>query len=105
CTLPFVMFVVLPPSTMVPEISWKVCVSLSSPCGSFQVPPTLAGTIQRRAVHQLEQLSVIEAVSSGFQSPIVNVFDTIRGPGFQSRIFGRSLRLISGRRNIVMTVA
>ena len=36
---------------------------------------------------------------------MVNVFDTMRVPGFKSRIFGRSLRLICGRRNIVITEA
>src|SRR5262245_27159947 len=36
----------------VPEISWKVCVNFKSPCESRQVPATLAGTIQSRAVHQ-----------------------------------------------------
>ena len=34
-----------------------------------------------------------------------NAFDTIRVPGFMSRIFGRSCMLIDGSRNIVITVA
>jgi hypothetical protein len=43
---------------------------------------------------------------SGFQSPISNVFETIRVPGFNSRSsFGRSFRLICGSRNKVTTVA
>ena len=33
------------------------------------------------------------------------MFDTMRVPGFMSRIFGRSRRLMSGSRNIVITVA
>ena len=45
------------------------------------------------------------AVWSGSQSSIVNVFDTMRVPGLRSRIFGRSRRLMSGSRNIVITVA
>src|ERR1043166_2812890 len=36
---------------------------------------------------------------------MVNVFETMRVPGFRSRILGRSLRLISGSRNMVITVA
>src|SRR5207237_6010175 len=72
---------------------------------SRHVPPAFAGTIQSMAVHQLKQFSVIELVSSGFQSPIVKVFDTIRVPGFRSRILGRSFRLMSGSRHIVITVA
>ena len=57
-------------------------------------------------MHQLlEQPSVTVAVSSACQSSIVNVFDTMRVPGFRSRIFGRSFRLIDGSRNIVITFA
>ena len=36
---------------------------------------------------------------------MVKVFDTMRVPGFKPRIFGRNLRLISGNKNMVMTVA
>ena len=36
---------------------------------------------------------------------MVNEFDTMRVPGFRSRIFGRSFMLIDGSRNIVMTCA
>ena len=35
------------PDLSVPVTTWKVCLSVSSPFGSFQVPPTFAGTIQR----------------------------------------------------------
>ena len=44
-------------------------------------------------------------VWSGVQSPMSNEFDTTRVPGFRSRIFGRSRRLMSGSRNRVITVA
>jgi len=36
---------------------------------------------------------------------MVKEFETIRLPGLRFKIFGRSLRLISGKRNIVITVA
>ena len=72
----------------------------------FHVPATFAGTIQNSAVHQLlEQPSVTVAVSSACQSSMVNVLETMRVPGFRSRIFGRSFRLIDGSRNIVITLA
>ncbi len=88
-----------------PDSIWNSCLSVSSPCGRRHVPATFAGTIQRSAVHQLEQSPPTVAVSSGVHSSIVNVFDTMRVPGLRSRIFGRSLRLICGSRNIVITVA
>src|SRR5688572_5789120 len=70
----------------VPESIWKFCVSVSAPLGVFHVPSTFAGTIQKSAVHQLlEQPSVTVAVSSACQSSIVNVFETMRVPGFKSR--------------------
>src|SRR5438093_8353948 len=102
---PSVMVVVFPPMASVPENSWKVWLSRSSPCPRRHVPAIFAGTIQSRAVHQLRQLSVTELVSSAFQSPIVNVLETTRVPGLRSRILGRSLKLMSGSRNMVMTLA
>jgi hypothetical protein len=49
----------------VPEMIWNVCVSFSSPLGVDHVPSTLAGTIQKSAVHQLlEQPSLMVDVSS-----------------------------------------
>ena len=88
-----------------PVTFWNSCVSVRLPCGVFHVPCTFAGTIHRSAVHQLEQLSVTDCVSSASQSSIVNVFATMRVPGFRLRIDGRSCMLMLGSRNIVMTVA
>ena len=51
------------------------------------------------------QSSVTVSVSSACQSSIVNELDTMRVPGFRSRIFGRSFMLIDGSRNMVMTCA
>src|SRR5437879_2715188 len=102
---PSVMVVVFPLMASVPENSWKVWLTRSSPWARRHVPAIFAGTIQSRAVHQLRQFSVTEVVSSAFQSPIVNVFETMRVPAFKSRILGRSFRLMSGNRNIVMTLA
>jgi len=34
----------VPPEDSVPESFWKLCASVSSPCGSRQVPATFAGT-------------------------------------------------------------
>jgi hypothetical protein len=36
---------------------------------------------------------------------MVKLFDTTRVPGFRSRILGRSFKLMSGRRNMVITCA
>src|SRR5438552_18328208 len=102
---PFVIVVVFPPTASVPENSWKVWLSRSSPWARRHVPAIFAGTIQSNAVHQLRQFSVTELVSSAFQSPIVNVFETIRVPGLRSRILGLSFKLMSGSRNMVMTLA
>src|SRR5262245_5445616 len=96
--------VVTLPFLSVPVIILKVCLRFSSPCGSFHVPPTFAGTIQRCAVHQWSQPLAV-AVSSAFQSSMSKEFDTMRVPGLRSRIFGRSFVLILGSRNMVMTCA
>ena len=55
-------------------------------------------------MHQLVQSPLTVSVWSASQSSIVKEFETTRVPGFMVRIFGRSLMLISGSRNIVMTV-
>jgi len=88
-----------------PLTIWNSCVSVTSACAGRQVPAAFAGTIHRYAVHYVVQSSLTVTVSSAARSPIVTEFDTMRVPGFMSRIFGRSLRLMFGSRNIVMTVA
>ena len=68
------------------------------------MPATLAGTIQRWAVHQLVHSGIL-SLWSGCQPSIVNEFDTTRVPGVMARIAGRSFMLIWGSRNMVITCA
>ena len=68
------------------------------------MPATLAGTTHNIALHHDVQASDV-ASASDCQSPMSNVFDTIRVPGFSSSRDGRSLRLMFGSRNSVITVA
>src|SRR5579859_4154246 len=92
----------------VPESIWNSCFSVSSPGATFHVPATCAGMIHRSAVHHdSAQPSFAPrcAVSSAFHSPMVKLFETTRVPGLSARSFGRSFRLMSGSRNMVMTVA
>src|SRR5690349_2619617 len=99
-SLPFAIGV----APRLPVTFWNVCVSFSAPAGVFQVPFTLAGTIHRSAVHQLVQSFSIACVSSASQSSIVKELETMRVPGRRLRSFGRSVMLMLGSRNIVMTV-
>src|SRR5262245_26337562 len=85
-----------PPDTNEPEIVWNSCLRLSSPSLRCQFPATFAGTIHNNAVQYVVQFSLTVTLWSAFHSPIVNELDTMRVPGFRSRILGRSLRLISG---------
>src|SRR5262245_29520685 len=72
----------------VPEIIWNSCFSASSPCGSFQVPSTFAGTIHNSDVHQLTQSPAIVSLSSAAQPSGANVLPTIRVPGLSARNLG-----------------
>ena len=78
-----------------PVTNWWHCwarVSVWSP--SRQVPATLAGTVHVIARHH-DVHGVEVASPSGFQSPMSNVFEAIRVPGFNSSSEGRSRRLMS----------
>src|SRR6185503_949305 len=63
------------------------------------------GTIHRSAVQYVVQFSFTVSLWSALHAHIEKDFDTTRVPGFRLRIFGRSLGLMSGSRNIVRTVA
>ncbi len=93
------------PLVSVPESIWNDCLSVRSPCGSLYWPATRAGTIQKSAVHHEPSQLSTACFTSGCQSPIEKVLDAMRVPGLSPRSFGRSFRLMSGSRNMVMTVA
>ena len=58
------------PAVSVPDRSWNVCFSVSSPCGRRHVPSTLAGTIQRCAVHHVLQSGILDRV---VRRPVVHL--------------------------------
>jgi hypothetical protein len=102
---PLAIGVLVLPDESVPVKVWNRCSSVRSPSASRHVPPTLAGTKNRCAVHQLPQSPSALSVWSGAQPVMPNPLMTMREPGLSSRNFGISLSRFSVSRNIAMTFA
>ena len=99
-----------PSAESVADTAWKRCVTASEPPAVHHSPPTRAGTRHRCTVDRFSRPMALSGTSSvmlrsGCHSPMSQSWLTMRVPGASASRRGRSCRLNSGSRYIVITWA